>query len=298
MAFSPDPADAGTVLLFGGEGESGLLADTWSFDIGAHEWKQTPLSGASPPARAGHAMMFDPVARQFLVFGGRGTDGLLADLWAIDPSALAARRLSDGGPSPRHYAATALDPASRRLYVAYGRGSEGIADDIWAFDLEGGHWSLLTTSGDGPKPRWGARATWDTEAKRLMLFGGEDAEQQLPVDLWALDPDTRRWEPTSPQLQPPGRTGFAMASEDETRLILAFGGMTLTGLAADFWVYSPERGEWGKGRALFKEIPKREGHGAAYHTRRRSLIIFGGRGESGLLSDTWELGIGPPRAAL
>lgn len=295
MAFNPEPVDGGTVLLFAGEGESGLLADTWTFDIIGRQWRQTALSGTAPSARAGHGMAFDKQARQYLLFGGRSANGPLADVWAIDASSLAARRLSDGGPPPRQFAATALDADGRRLYVAFGLGSAGVADDIWAFDLDSGRWDRVPASGDGPRPRWGARATWDADSKRLMLFGGEDAEKQLPVELWALDPETGHWEPTSPQLQPPGRTGFVMASDEATRAILAFGGMTLTGLAADVWIYLPERGEWGKGRALFKEISKREGHGAVYHQRRRSLIVFGGRGESGLLADTWELGVGPPR---
>nr|MDA8292961.1 hypothetical protein [Actinomycetota bacterium] len=54
MAY--DPA-TGTMVLFGGDGSSGLLADTWTWN-GTTWTKQSPTT--SPSARYGASMAYDP----------------------------------------------------------------------------------------------------------------------------------------------------------------------------------------------------------------------------------------------
>lgn len=71
-------ADTDTFLLYGGIGGStaldeDLLEDTWRFDVASETW--TLLSGASAPGpldRSG--MVYDTVARTFVMFGGHDGD--------------------------------------------------------------------------------------------------------------------------------------------------------------------------------------------------------------------------------
>jgi Galactose oxidase, central domain len=63
MAF--DAAD-GTVVLFGGEGKSGSLRDTWSWN--GSGWTQAHPS-TSPPALSGAQMTFDPVSHDLVLVG-------------------------------------------------------------------------------------------------------------------------------------------------------------------------------------------------------------------------------------
>ena len=75
MAF--DPA-TGTMVLFGGDGSSGLLADTWTWN-GTTWTKQSPTT--SPSARYGASMAYDPATGSMVLFGGYGNGGALSDTW-------------------------------------------------------------------------------------------------------------------------------------------------------------------------------------------------------------------------
>ena len=60
------------MTLFGGNGNSGLLNETWVFnaDDSANTWTQLTLSN-SPSARYGAAMNFDPCNGQILLLEDR-----------------------------------------------------------------------------------------------------------------------------------------------------------------------------------------------------------------------------------
>jgi hypothetical protein len=83
--------DGARLVLFGGraagsgEQAGAPLADTWAWEGGA--WH--PLSPAmSPPARAGHEMIWDPDRGRVVLFGGEGANGgTLVDLWEWDGEA-------------------------------------------------------------------------------------------------------------------------------------------------------------------------------------------------------------------
>jgi hypothetical protein len=64
MAFD---AANGTVVLFGGNGRSRSLGDTWTWDGSA--WTQAHPS-TSPPALSGAQMTYDPVSRDLVLVGG------------------------------------------------------------------------------------------------------------------------------------------------------------------------------------------------------------------------------------
>jgi hypothetical protein len=73
----------GRVVLFGGSGTAGLLADTWEWD--GSEWaERTPTTG--PAARWGHAMVYDSTRGLVILFGGRGESTAFDDTWAWNGS--------------------------------------------------------------------------------------------------------------------------------------------------------------------------------------------------------------------
>ena len=71
----------GQVVLFGGEGNSGLLSDTWVWD-GANWTQKSPAT--SPPARFSHAMAYDAAHGQVVLLGGYAYSGYLSDTWVWD----------------------------------------------------------------------------------------------------------------------------------------------------------------------------------------------------------------------
>ena len=65
-----DPARQAT-LLFGGQGASGRLGDTWTWD--GNEWTQASTSG--PPPRFPSAIVYDAAREKVLLFSGHSVDG-------------------------------------------------------------------------------------------------------------------------------------------------------------------------------------------------------------------------------
>ncbi len=70
-AMAYDAAD-GTVVMFGGEGRSGSLGDTWTWNGSA--WTQAHPA-TSPPALTGAQMTYDPVSHDVLLVGGQRVTG-------------------------------------------------------------------------------------------------------------------------------------------------------------------------------------------------------------------------------
>lgn len=97
-ALSDDPAAQG-VVLFGGLAASSslpsaLLNDTWRYSGGV--WQKVTV-GASPPAREGADLVYDPSIGELVLFGGAGSSGLLNDTWVLNATLGPA---ASGGASP------------------------------------------------------------------------------------------------------------------------------------------------------------------------------------------------------
>src|SRR5580693_5544846 len=71
-------AATGTIVLFGGLGEHGLLRDTWTWD-GSTWTRQAPA--ASPAARTVASMAYGAATGTIVLFGGSGSHGDLRDTW-------------------------------------------------------------------------------------------------------------------------------------------------------------------------------------------------------------------------
>lgn len=149
--------------------------------------------------RSGASMIYDPVDREVLLFGGAS----VPDTWAwrqgtwtepIDPATCTGASC----PSPRSYAGFAGNSADQVVILFGGLGGSGPLGDTWAFS--GGVWTTLSASvGTAPAPRWEASMTFDSGDNDVILSGratasgarwgtpgasaGEgDQPDQLPLD--------------------------------------------------------------------------------------------------------------------
>src|SRR5580698_2915361 len=147
MAY--DPA-TGQLVLFGGEGNSGVLADTWTWD--GSTW--TELSPAtSPSARDLASMAYDPGTGQLVLFGGEDSNGALADTWTWGlppPASYGWAQLSPTTSPPARYgAAMTYDPATGQLLLVGGVGnSGGLLSDTWTWS--GSKWTELSPASSPP----------------------------------------------------------------------------------------------------------------------------------------------------
>jgi hypothetical protein len=73
------------MVLFGGDGQSRYLADTWIYDTQSRTWRASKAAG-SPPPRAGHFTVYDPGTGWVIIGGGYNSQDL-TDMWAYDAAA-------------------------------------------------------------------------------------------------------------------------------------------------------------------------------------------------------------------
>jgi hypothetical protein len=77
----------GRLLLFGGSGGGGLLADTWKYDPAADAWTESPLQASAPPGRERHEAAYAADLGATFFFGGRTGSGPTNELWMLAASA-------------------------------------------------------------------------------------------------------------------------------------------------------------------------------------------------------------------
>jgi hypothetical protein len=184
-----DPARE-RLVTFGGSGGRGVThGDTWVHD--GTTWSKLEI--ANPPARLGHAMVFDARRGKVVVFGGMGAVApdapqgtrppRLGDLWEFDGRTWT--RIHAMGPSAR-FAGGATYDSKRGMVIIFGGLGDGNLGDTWGWD--GTSWKQLATT--GPSPRSMGYLAYDARRDRVVLFGGRG---EWPNDL----NDTWEWDGTA-----------------------------------------------------------------------------------------------------
>jgi hypothetical protein len=182
MGLVYDVARART-FLWGGFDELGREpVDAWEWDGASRSWSdRTPatLPASWPAGRDGHNLVYDPVRRRTLLYGGYDGD-YFGDLWAWDGgsgtwTSLTPTPPPSAWPPRRHSASAGFDPALDRL-VVFGGFDGDTRGDLWEWlPAAGGTWRDRTPAVAGeraPGPRYGGLMVWDRLRGRLLLFGG------------------------------------------------------------------------------------------------------------------------------
>ena len=273
-------------VLFGGQPDnpnSAYVNDTWEWD--GTDWAQrSPLT--SPPARGGHAMVYDRARAQVVLFGGYYYDSAghyLGDTWGWNGTDWTQMNPANSPPARLNFG-MAYDSA-RSVTVLFGgfTGSASLSD---TWEWNGTDWTQQTPTAS-PPPRYGHAMAYDSERGKTVLFGGF----RYNGTAWVYMSDTWEWDGTnwtqrSPATSPPGRLYFAMAFDDARHVTVLFGGRDDTTAFADTW-------EW-NGTDWVQLAPgagpsARDSVVMAFDIARRVTIAFGGESYSiSLLGDTWE----------
>lgn len=147
MTYDPVTARA---YVFGGMDGEVENSEAWQLDLtGGMTWTALAPTGPPPPARTGHAALFDlsGYRRHILVFGGNRGDTCRADLWELSGLETTPRwtRLTadpdpaNGVPAPRTKLAALFDPTFERWLLFGGDTTPtapgGELDDVWTLKL-------------------------------------------------------------------------------------------------------------------------------------------------------------------
>ena len=249
MVYDPE---SGRSILFGGEDHDGPMDDLWSYDPGGSVWARLQPEGAVPLARSGHTMVYDPVGRQMILFGGGLEEDLSRNTWSYDPSANAWTELSPRGalPAARIGHSMVYDALSERILLFGGTARvkqvdrendpTGYVDDLWAYYPGSNRWVELRSRGDVPLPREHCGLVYEPAGAQLVLFGGRGHRYLELGDTKLCDVQTRTWTwGDSRRSSPMGRHSMSMVYESVAGVLIVFGGYNDITELNDTWVYVP-----------------------------------------------------------
>jgi hypothetical protein len=214
------------VMMFGGQGSLGPLADTWSWD--GQVW--SPITATpGPAARTSHAIAYDPDRQQAVLFGGSSGASTLADTWTWTAST-GWQVIAAAGPGGRAGHALVFDPTLRRVLLL-----GGSATGAGAFSWNGSAWQAEPLTGSPEPWRHGAAAA-GVGPDRIWLFGGRAITGQqtwsrlrsLGASGWALRTEGA----------PGARRGATLTRWDD-RLVLLGGEDRNGNLETAWWTLSP-----------------------------------------------------------
>jgi hypothetical protein len=180
-------------VLFGGEGDTGLLDDTWMWDAGRLMWQ--PRNGpGSPTPRTGHAIAAIPEVGFFL-FGGRDAAGnLLNDdfRWTWTNGWMGDTPY--GLPPPRTEHAMATDPVRGKIVLFGGRGVNGALEDTWEYDVNGLSGWTQRSPAIVPSARFGHSMFYDPLRETVVMLGGTGNDVTSNYgDAWEWDGQAGTW---------------------------------------------------------------------------------------------------------
>lgn len=253
--------------------------------------------GTSPPGRNDHAMGYDPIRDQVVVFGGRyAASNGYGDTWVWANGTWAEVEPTTSPPA-RWATEMVWDPGLEALVMFGGVSSAfGSLDDVWAWDGE--DWTELSPTGTGPAPRGRAAMAYDPDREGIVIFGGSDTPPVMNStyynDTYLLKDNA--WtliQADGASGAPAKRSGAMMAYSESTSQLVLFGGCSCSvpsGLD-DTWVLPPAAGAWDE-QDPEHVPPNRNSAGMAFSRGMDALIMFGGLNwagstQVGSLNDTW-----------
>lgn len=154
-------------------------------------------------------------------------------------------------------------------------------------------YEAFKAGGDAPCPRSGHTANLHSTQggeEKLYIFGGQNAALSTSYnDLYCLDVDKKSWACIHKGIGsscPPPVNSHISCLHNDSKSLLIYGGANHLGPSNEMFSFDLEKQEWSKipsRGALSDRIQGREMHAGVVDGDM--LYVFGGRGQSGVLSD-------------
>jgi hypothetical protein len=225
------PAALAAVVLLSCNGASGPTGDPVV-------QPPPPPQAPSPPASAGHALVYHDVLRS-VVLVNAGLGGMNAPastarttMWRWDGQSWSV--LDSLGPPVRNLGGVAYD--SRRQVIVLFGGSYSVDlvyDDTWEWSQSAG-WQRRTVGGPGRRDH--VDMAYDEERQRVILYGGQVDPQTFASGTWTWDGTS--WQQLSAATPGP-KLHHSMVYDSQSRRVLLFGGITPgSGSRGDTWAFN------------------------------------------------------------
>lgn len=276
-------SESNMTIIFGGRDMQPTnrigMGDTWAYDASIDSYfNMSPIS--TPPPRALGDMVYDSQSDLCVLFGALEDPMELvpnAKTWLYDFNTNTWSNASPAtAPSARFAYRMAYDSKSDRTILFGGHDGGQLLNDTWAYDVESNMWEEMSPA-LAPSGRVDHSMTYDWESDRVILFGGQPNDFISQTnDTWAYDYDIDTWQEMSPTTAPSLRTLPAMTYDNESDVVVLFGGFGPEGVNLDdTWLYDFNSNTWVQ--AMPATHPSaRFRHRAVYDSQLDSVIIFGG----------------------
>lgn len=182
----------GKAIVFGGDGPSGVNANTWSYDPAARAFTQL-MPATNAPARRDAMAAYDPIQERYLLYGGaeRIRSTYLDDVAFFDGTRWFVPTPPRPRPSPRRYGASGYTTQLSRWLIFGGTNDTDDFGDLWIIDPIASTFERLDFPG-GPSARGFAASGIDEDTGRLFVFGGLNVVGFTAyADSWVLRFDRR-----------------------------------------------------------------------------------------------------------
>src|SRR5439155_12501642 len=203
---------------------------------GAPFWRQIGAQGQLPPAKWGHAAIWDPIGRRMLVSGGKGGSSSRLDVWifSLNDTTWTHFTPAYSPPCDRLWHVAVYDSTRHRMLIHGGKDApdfRSTSGDTWALSLDTMIWPYLPTA--HPLYAYGHSAIYDPIRDRLVAFGSFPPTfrevYETPVA------DSANWTRVPTLGTSPGATFFGRAVYDPLRdRMVLFSGQD-SALSNDTW---------------------------------------------------------------
>ena len=277
-AFSP---------VSGGAAESessGIAANTTSQ---RWTWRNiTPSQGQAPEPRRNGTVVYDPVGKRIIIFGGVGASGLLNDLWAFDLRTSSWNRLNPTGalPGPRLGHDAVYDTVGHQMVVWAGQQGSRFFNDTWTLNLNTLEWRDVSPA-VRPRARYGSASVFDPVSRQLVQFAGFTEESRRFQDTQAFNLNTHTWQDlTPPGEKPQVRCLLTAALDRNSRRMIIYGGQR-SGFLDDLWAFDFGSRSWTQLTPAVR--PTGRFFATSFVDREGRFIVFGGSTSNGNVNETW-----------
>ncbi len=217
-----------------------------------------------PGGRNSHAMAYDAVRQEVVLFGGYNGGGL-ADTWVWRGGPNWIRLLPPASPPDRWNAGMVWDAARQQIVLFGGTRNTGRLNDTWTWN--GTNWTQLTPT-TSPTARDSVCIAYDAARQRVVMFGGNSGGQE--TYLW----DGVNWTLANPANRPPATASSALAYHATRQECVLFGNYGQT------WIW--DGANWTQRNSLHtpsaRNFPTLIQDGTS-----NTLLLFSG----GNLADAW-----------
>ena len=299
-AGMPLVATSGLELVgFGGSPTSS--SSTWSYSLLQNAWQEIQPANTPSSGRVGHCEVYLPSQNAMLIVGGHDDDAAPQNaplLLSLTKPAFTA--LTGTAPEPTSGCAAAWLASSSTAIIFGGNYGLRASSDTWSFNPVTQAFALLSPA-HAPSPRMGAALVSDPGAQggvaQVLLFGGIGPSGELN-DLWRWNGSDWGELPTASDFnaavthmpRPVPRSNPGVALDAKRRLLYVFGGQRGGIELNDLWRLDLRTLTW-QNLKLTGVPTAREQASVAYDQAGDRVLIFGGLGQSGAVSDGWALNV-------